>query len=110
VVRQLLESLAGDRDPQGTQFREIGRRQVPGMMHLAEHHVLRRTAGGSPVVHTSFQRPAMTILELPRVLLLDPVEERLGLQRGLVLEERFHPGPDFRKRILPRPVRTRRLE
>jgi hypothetical protein len=110
VIRQLLEPLAGNGDSQGTQLGEVGSGQVPGMMHLAEHHLPGGTEGHSPVVHTPFQRPTMTVGKLPRMPLFEPVEKRLRLQGRLVLKQRFHLRPHLGERILPRPIRPRLLE
>ncbi len=56
VPRRRDLDLLGMRDAQGTQLGEIGRPQIPGMVHLAEHHVLRRTAGDPPMVYAPFKR------------------------------------------------------
>jgi len=61
------------------------------MMHLAEHHFPRRTAGHPPTLDAPFQRPALTGLERPGVLLLKAIENRLGLKPRFVLQQGLHP-------------------
>jgi hypothetical protein len=109
VVRQLLEWLAGDGNSQRTHLGEVRSGQVPSVMQLTEHHLPSWTEGHPPVVNASLQRAAMTVLELARVLLLDPVEEGLRLKPRFALQERFHLMPYPGERILPRPVRARLL-
>ena len=107
MIRQVLESLADDRDSQRVHLREVGSGQIARMMHLTEHHFPSRTAGHPPMSDASFQGPAVTGLELPGLLLLKPIENRLGLKPRFLLQEGLHLGPNLGERVLPRPVRAR---
>ncbi len=88
VIRQMLESLAEDRDSQGVHAGEIRGRQVTRVMHLAEHDGARQTGRGPPLPDATLKRAAVARDQLPGMLLLEPVEQRLGPQAGL----RFQPG------------------
>jgi len=74
----MIERLPGDRDAQPVHRREVGGRQVTGLMDLPEDDGLARTVRGPPLPHAPLEGPAMRIEELAAIRLLEPVEERLG--------------------------------
>jgi hypothetical protein len=86
VVQQMIKSLSQQRDLQRVHAREVGGRQVPLRMHLAEHHVPRGTGRGTPLLHATLERAAMAVQKPSRALPLEPVEQRLGLQPGFRLQ------------------------
>jgi hypothetical protein len=92
----MLEALAQDGDSQGVHAGEIRGRQIARMMHLAEHDRTGRTGRGPPLLNAPLERAAVALGELPGILSLEPVKQRLGPQAGL----RFQPGlgllPQFR--------------
>jgi hypothetical protein len=79
VVHQVLEALAGDRHVQAAHVCEVRGAQPAGMVHLAEEHLLGRPACGPPCLDTSLQGPQLAVVEAPRILLLQPGEQGLGL-------------------------------
>lgn len=96
VVHHVIEPLAGDRDVQRVHVGEVGRREVAGVVDLAEHDGLPRAVGGPPLPHATLERAAVRIEELPRMLAAQPIEERLGEQprfgREALLDHRPHGG------------------
>jgi hypothetical protein len=79
VVHQVIERLSGDRHAQFVHVREVRRQQFARPMDLAEKHFLRRPRCRPPGFHPPLQRPQLTVGKPPRVLPLQPLEQRLGL-------------------------------
>ena len=107
VVHHVIETLAGDRDVQRAHVREVGGREIAGVVDLAEHDRLPRSMRRPPLPHATLEGTAMRIEELARMLATQPVEERLGEQPWLGLEPLLDCGPDRRKRIGPCAVSPR---
>ena len=109
VVHQVIERLPRDRDAQIVHAGEVRRREVPGLMHLAEHDRAVRPGQRPPLPHPPLEGAAMRIEELARVVLAEPVEECLGQEPRLGTELPFDLGPDRRERINPGAVGARQL-
>ena len=105
VVDQVVERLAADRHGQALHVGEIRGTQPPRMMHLAEEHFLRRTRRRSPSLHPTLKAAQLRVVELPRVLRLQPRKQRLGLQAGSLLQLLMHFRPDLGERVFPCPPR-----
>jgi len=102
VVDHVLEALAGYGHAQLGHVREVRRGQPAGFMHLAEEYFLGRSRRGPPAPHLPLQGPQLSVAEPSRVAPLQLAEDCLGLQAGLLLEQRAHFRPDLGKRIEPR--------
>jgi hypothetical protein len=72
-------------------------------MHLAEEHFLRWPVLGLPLPHPPFHGSPLSLPVLAGVFPLQPVHQRLGLERRLSLQEFFQSGPNVHKRIGPGP-------
>jgi hypothetical protein len=107
MVDQVGEGLPLDRHRQGGHLREVGGPQPTRLMHLREEHFLGRAVLRLPPPHPPLQRPPMHRPVLLGLLLLQPLQEGLGLQPRLPLQQGFQPGPHRRQRILPGPVGPR---
>jgi hypothetical protein len=107
MVDHVIEPLPGNDDAQRVHVGEVGRREIAGVVDLAEHDGLPWSMRRPPLPHAAFEGAAMRIEELARVLATEPVEERLGEQPRLGLEPLLDRGPDRRKRIGPCAVRPR---
>jgi hypothetical protein len=94
-----------------TQFihvREVRRAQPTRFMHLAEKHFLGRTMLGLPLPHPPFHSAALLLPVLIRVGTLQPLHQRLGLERRLTLQQLHQCRPDVDQRIRPSAPRVRR--
>lgn len=109
VVREVVERLALERDPEPVHAGEIGTRQVAGRVDLPEHHHPARTDRGLPLPHPPLERPPVARGKLPGVLGQQPVEQGLGGQPRLRRQSLGHRRPHFDKRIRSRPIRPRWL-
>jgi hypothetical protein len=107
MVHQVIEPPAGDRDVQRVHVREVGGREIAGVVDLTEHDGLPRPVRRPPLPHAALEGAAMRIEELPGMLATQPVEERLREQPRFGRELLLDRGPDRRKRIGPGPVRPR---
>jgi hypothetical protein len=107
VVDHVIEGPTGNGDVQRVHVREVRRREIAGLVDLAEHDGLPRSVGRPPLPHATFKGAAMRIEELVRMRLPQPVEERLGEQSRLGLESLFDLWPDRRKRVQPGAVGPR---
>ena len=103
VIDQVVERLAADRHGQALHVREVRSTQSPRMMHLAEEHFLRRTCRRSPALHATLKASQLRVVELPRVLRLQPRKQRLGLQARSLLQLLMHFRPDLGERVSPGP-------
>ena len=83
VVRQMFKAFFEDGDPQGIHAGEIRGRQVTRMMHLAEHNRACRTSRRPPLLDATLEGATVALGKLSGMLLLEPVEQRLGPQAGL---------------------------
>ncbi len=85
VIQQVREGRPADGYPQFVHGGEIGCRQPPGQMLLCEKHLFGRAVQGLPPPHPPLKSPPHRRGVLPRLRLLDPVPEGLGLEPGLTL-------------------------
>jgi hypothetical protein len=90
VVHQVIERLPGDRNAQIVHAGEVRRRQVPGLMHLAEHDRAVRPGQRPPLPHPPLEGPPLRIEERPRMFPPQPVEQRLRQQPRLGPQPLFH--------------------
>ena len=104
MVDQVIERPTGNGNIQTIHGGEVGRREIAGVVDLAEHDGLPRSVGGPPLPHPTFKSAAMRVEELARMFTPQPIEERLGEQSRLGLEPLLDRRPDRRKRIEPRAV------
>lgn len=101
VIDQVVERLTENRDSQRVHVGEVRSRQIPRVMHLLEHHRAGRAEQRSPLLDTPLERAAVARVQLPRMLALEPVEQRLRLQTRLRLQPGLSQRPQFRQRIPP---------
>jgi hypothetical protein len=101
VVDHVIERLAGNRDVQRVHVREVGGREIAGVVDLAEHDGLARPVDRAPLPHAALEGAAMRIEELARVFATQPVEERLGEQPRFGVEPFLDCGPNCCERIGP---------
>ena len=79
----MIEWLAENRHAQGIHVGEIRGGQVTGPMHLAEHHLPRRTGRGPPLPDAPLERATLTVRKPYGILSPQPVEQRLRLEPRL---------------------------
>ncbi len=103
VVQQVRKRLALDGHRQPAHAREVRRAQPPRLMHLGEEHFLGRPVLRAPLPHAPLQRPPRPLPVLAGVLLLQPLQQRLGLQPRLALQQLLQARPDRREGIRPGP-------
>jgi len=109
VVHQVIERLPADRNAQIVHAGEVRRRQVPGLMHLAEHDRPVRAERRPPLADAPLERPPLAGIESARVLGLEPLEEGLGHQPGLGRQPSGHGRPDLGERVPASAVGARLL-
>ena len=80
VVDQVIEALTGNGDVQRVHVREVRRRDIAGLVDLAEDDGLAWSVGGAPLSHATFEGAAMRVEKLAGMFPPQPVEERLGEQ------------------------------
>ena len=107
VVGQVRERLAGDRHPQRVHAREVRGPQPPRLVSLREEHLLGRSVLRLPLAHAPLQRPAAPPPVLGRLLAPQPLQQRLGLQLRLTLQQLLEAAPDRGQRIGSRPPGVR---
>jgi hypothetical protein len=103
VIEQVGKRLALDGHAQTVQVREVRRTQPPRFMHLAKEHFLGQPVLCFPLSHAPFQRTTLPLPVLTRMLALQPVYQRLGLQSRLTLKQVLQGRPDFHQGIGTRP-------
>ena len=86
VIDQMRERLPLNRHPQLFHVAEIRGAQAPRFMHLGEEHFLGRPVLGLPLPHPPLQRAPRGLPVTVGILLLEPLQQRLGLQARLALE------------------------
>jgi hypothetical protein len=108
VVHQVGESLPADGHVQAVHVREIRGAQPTRMMHLAEIHFLAWPLRRPPVFDPPLEGPHLPVGEASRILLPQPLPQRLGLQLRLSCQLLGHRRPHLGKGIGPRPPIARR--
>jgi hypothetical protein len=99
VVHQVGERLALDRHAQGVHVREVTGAQPAGFMQLGEEDFLGWPGLGPPAPNVPLQGPQLAIGKPPGVAPLQLVEDGLGLQSGIDLQQGTDLGPDFHEGI-----------
>jgi len=107
VERHVRKRLPGQRHAQPVHVREIGGRQVPGMVDLGEHHRLVRPLRRPPGANPPLERPPLAVGEPPRLFALEPMKQRDRLQGGVLSEPLLAQRPDLLEGVQPRPPRPR---
>ncbi|HWY88460.1 MAG TPA: hypothetical protein VNX28_17240, partial [Gemmataceae bacterium] len=95
----MQEWLALNRHSQARQVREIRRAQTTRFMHLPEEHFLGRPMLGPPLSHAPLHCPTRPLPVLARILLLQPLHQRLGLELRLTLQLFCQTWPDRGQRV-----------
>ena len=101
VVHQMDERLTLDRHPQVAHVREVTSAQPTGLVHLGEEDFLGGPNLGSPAADVPLQGPQLAIGKLPDMAPLQLLEDGLGLQPGIDLQQGTNLGPDLREGIGP---------
>ena len=83
--------------------REVGGSQLAGRVDLIEEDLLGRTLGGPPRFDLPLQGAELAVGEPAREPALEILEEGLGLEPGIELQQVAEFGPDVLERILPGP-------
>ena len=109
MKQRVIKAMPGDRDPQIIHHREVAGRQSPRMMHLLEYHGFSRSLEAAPFGHPSLESSPGGIGKLPRVFLLEPFQQRLGLEAGFGFQPRLNLVPNLLERIDARAVLPRRF-
>jgi hypothetical protein len=107
MIDQMRKRLPLDGHSKARHVREVRRAHSTRFVPLAEEHFLGWTVLGTPLPHTPFQRPPRTLPVLTRVLTLQPLHQRLGLQPRFPLQQFFQTRPHLRQRVRPRSPRVR---
>lgn len=108
VVGQVGERLALDGHAQAVQVREVRGPQPARLMHLGEEHLLGRAVLRLPLPHAPLQRPPAPLPGRTRHRALQPLQQGLGLQGRLALQQLLQPRPDRRQWVGPGPPGARR--
>ena len=95
VVRQVGERLPLDGHAQVAHVREVAGAQPAGLVHLGEEDFLGRPGLGPPALDVSLQRPQLAVGEAAGVAPLQILEDGLGLQAGVDLQQGTDLGPDL---------------
>jgi hypothetical protein len=99
VVDQVVEVLSLERHAQAAQVREVRGAQAARLVDLSEENFLGRPGRGSPAAHVTLQGPQLTVGEAPRIAALQFLQQGLGLQAGLPVEQAADLGPHLDERI-----------
>lgn len=107
VISQMGQGHTGDRHRQFVHGGEIRSAQPARLMNLGEEYFLGHAEMGFPAPHPSFEGSARRLRALPRLVLLQPLPKRFGLQTRLFIQLFRDGRPHFRERIGPRPPSVR---
>jgi len=109
-MKQLVVKLLSlHRDAQAVQVHEVKGHHITGSMNLREHNFLLYVMLESPFVYTTFQGSSQGVgyHQLGRfatwlvVFLLEPTEQRNGLQTRVRFQQRFDLWPERFQRVDP---------
>lgn len=109
MVHHVVQGLPIDCHLQVAHPSKVRRAQTSRMVHLREEDFLVRSFGGAPRLHPALERPQLAVLELPRMLPLQPLKQRLGLQLRMLLQLLVDFRPDLFEWVLARPPVMRSL-
>ncbi len=87
MVEQMVEGTALEGDAQGAQVREIRLPQLPGLVKLGEIRLFGRTLQGAPDLHPALKGAQLPVGKRAGVLALQVLEQLLGLQARVVVEQ-----------------------
>jgi hypothetical protein len=87
VVDQVGERLLLDGHAQLVQVAEVGGTETPRLVDLGEEHLAGRPVLGLPLPHPPLQGPTRPFPVALRILLLQPPQQRFGLQGRLALQQ-----------------------
>ncbi len=110
MVQQMRKRLPGDRDVQARHVGEIGGSDVARSVNLRKVRLTLRAIACPPLAEVSLERTKLPILKLPGIFRLKFIEDRLGLQPRLVMNQRLDLRPDRLERIAPSPPITLRSD
>ena len=86
MVQQMIESLAGDHDPQTAHIRKI-RLPLPAWgVFLHEHHFFRRPAACPPLLDPTLHGPQFAFLKSTRMLSAHIIKNCLGFSRFVLFQ------------------------
>ena len=103
VVQQVRQGLPLNAYVQPLHVCEVRRPKPPCFMHLAEVNLLGWSVLALPLPHPPFHRSPLPLPVLAGVFPLQPVHQRLGLQRRLSLQQFLQARPDINQWIGPSP-------
>jgi hypothetical protein len=101
VIDHVLERLTLDGHAQAAHPREVRRRQPARFVYLGEEHFLGRTVQRPPATHLPLQGPQLPVDEPARVAALQFLEDRLGLEPRVLLQQFARFRPDLGERVDP---------
>ncbi len=102
----MIEPRSGDLHPQFVTDCEIARGQSAGMMLLGKEDCFGGAVQASPLGYSPLEGTPCRIGKLAGILLLQPIEERLGFQPWFVFELGLYLMPNVGKGIDSRSIRT----
>jgi hypothetical protein len=108
VVGQVRERRPGDRHPQLGQVGEVAGAEPAGFVDLGEEDFLGWAGRGPPALDVPLQGPQLAIGEAAGVAALQLLEERLGLQPAVDLQQGLDLRPHLGKGVGPRGPGMRR--
>ncbi|MCP4378690.1 MAG: hypothetical protein GY794_21255 [bacterium] len=85
VVKTVRKRLSGDRHHRVLELGEVRQPLPPGLLHLAEHDLLVRAVQRLPRLDPPLERAFLPVAKLPRVTVLQILEQGRGVQRWLLL-------------------------
>jgi hypothetical protein len=107
VIDQVGKRLPLNGHSQAIHVREVGGPQPARLMRLGKEYFLGRAVLRLPLADAPLQRPPAPFPALLRQLPLQPLQERLGLQPRLPLQQFFEARPHPGQWVGPRPPSTR---
>ena len=99
MINEVVERLAAEGHVQVVHRREVRGAELTGKVLLTEEDFLGRARRRPPLPHAALQRSHLARLEPIRIFPLQPLEQRLGLQRRFPLELGHDVGPHAVERI-----------
>src|SRR5262249_45146586 len=109
VVKEMLENLSGDRYAEFSQVGEIALRLMARQVRLGKENFLREPLERSPDFDLPLKGAQLPFLEALRMLSAQMVKDRLGLDRGVAIEQLLHFRPNFGEGVRPSAIAARFL-
>jgi hypothetical protein len=101
VVDQMRKRLTANGDLQTRRVREVRSPDSSRLVDLPEEDLLGRSVQRPPLLDVPLQGPQLPLGKTPRVLTLQPGEQRLGLQAGVERQLLLDPRPDVGEGVGP---------